>query len=569
MRIQFSDCTLDTEARSLRRGGQTVHLTPKALQLLELLLEARPRPLSKETLLEKLWPDTFVSEANLPSLIKEIRDAIGDDARAPRFIKTAHRHGYSFSGAATALDVDETIDSIAVLPFENLSGQSDGEVLADGIAEAVIAMLSSLPDVRVAPRAASFRYRGRDGELDLLRRDLNVRASISGRLRFSGGSFVVAVELTDLERQSQLWGQQFRSSADDIVELQSRICSEISSHLHLRLGADARRRLARKATSNPAAYQAYLKGRHHWNRRTAEGIERAIFHFQSALDLDAQMALAWSGLADCYIALGSRDLLPPRQLFPKAKDAAQHALELDPELAEAHASLGAFEEVFAWNFRAAEESLVESLRLNPSYSTGRLWYGQALAHHRRFEEALAQLRLAEESDPLSVTINVAMAMTFYLARDFASAIPHLERALEVNPHHEPAHTLGGLVALQQRQHEIAQRELERSMSISRGEPHVIAALAAVEASTGRVDEARKRLTTLREMSVTRTISPVHLALIHISLDELDRAFDELRRAIELRSGWLVFLATDPRFDALRGDERFEAMVMEVGVVGSG
>lgn len=554
MRVLFGDFTLDSDARTLLRGSENVRLSGKAFQLLELLLAARPNPISKTDLFARLWPDTFVSEANLASLIKEIRAAIGDDARSPKFVRTAHRFGYAFSGAVTETPERGGIESIAVLPFANRSGNPDLDYLTDGLAESLINTLTNIEGLRVVPRASSFRYR--EADLANVRRELNVRAALTGRIRVAGDTVNLQVELIDLAKDAQLWGRQFQAPLRGIFALEEELSRDVVTALRLRITGETDRRLRKRYTESAAAYQLYLKGRHHWNRRTAEGIERAIFFFESAIDADSAYAPAYSGLADSYIALASRDLYPSLQLMPKAETAARRALELDGELAEAHASMGAIHEVFHWNWDRTQEEYLTALRLNPGYVTARQWYALALAHRGRFAEALAQMAVAAESDPLSFHLNASTAVVHYLARAYDDAEELCHRALEINPHHEPAHFTLGLAHQQRGRTAEAAHELERALAISRGEPHVVAALGALECS-------RERLEALAELSLTRDVSPVHFATVYVALGEHERALEWLERAVDVRSGWLVYLATEPRFDALRANPRFEEMVRSV------
>ncbi|HUR79239.1 MAG TPA: winged helix-turn-helix domain-containing protein [Thermoanaerobaculia bacterium] len=551
MRLLFGDCSFDSGARTLQRGVENVRLSGKAFQLLELLLAARPNPIAKEELFAKLWPDTFVSEANLASLVKEIRAAIDDDARAPKFVRTVHRFGYAFSGPVTETPERNAIDSIAVLPFANRSGHPDLDYLTDGLAESLINTLTTIDGLRVAPRASSFRYK--DDQLAAVRRELNVRAVLTGRIRVAGDVVTLQVELIDLARDAQLWGRQFQAPIRGIFALEEELSRDVVTALRLRITGETDRRLRKRYTESAAAYQLYLKGRHHWNRRTAEGIERAIFFFESAIGADAAYAPAYSGLADSYIALASRDLYPPLQLMPKAEAAATRALELDADLAEAHASMGAIHEVFHAQWERAQEEYLNALRLNPGYVTARLWYALALAHRGRNADALAQIAVASESDPLSFMINANPAVIHYLGRDYDAAEEMCRRALEINPHHEPAYFTLGLAHQQRGRDADAHAAFEKALAISRGEPHVVAALGALERSRTRLDE-------LAELSLTRDVSAVHFATVHVALGELDRAIDWLERAVEARSGWLVYLRTEPRFDALRGDSRFDALL---------
>jgi TolB-like protein len=566
MRLLFGECAFDSDARTLQRGGEPVRLSGKAFQLLELLLAARPNPIAKESLFETLWPATYVSEANLASLVREIRAAIGDDARNPRFVRTVHRFGYAFSGAVTQAAGRTPIDSIAVLPFANRSGNSDLDYLADGLAETLINTLAGVDALRVASRASSFRYRGLADDLGALRRELNVRAAVTGRISVAGDVIALSVELIDLGKDAQLWGRRFEAPISGIVALQDELSREVAAALQLRVSGESERRLRKRYTESAAAYQLYLKGRHHWNRRTAEGIERAIFFFESAIDADAAYAPAYSGLADSYIALASRDLHPARQVLPKAEAAARRALELDADLAEAHASMGAIHELFHWQWARAAEEYLTSLRLNPSYVTARQWYALALAHRDRIGEALAQIAVPLEDDPLSFHLNATAAVIHYLGRDYDAAEDRCRRALEINPHHEPAHFSFGLALQQQRRFDEAATELEKALAISKGEPHVIAALGALEAAAGDLDAARSRLAALAALSPAREVSPVHFATIHAALGDAASAMHWLELAMETRSGWLVYLATEPRFDALRDDPKFREMVETVGLL---
>lgn len=556
MRLLFGDCTFDSDSRTLTRNGESVRMTGKAFQLLELLLAARPNPIEKTELFSKLWPDTFVSEANLASLVKEIRAAIGDDARAPRFVRTVHRFGYAFSGTVTETPERNMIDSIAVLPFANRSGLSDLDYLADGLAESLINTLTTIDGLRVAPRGSAFRYK--ENDLPALRRELTVRAALTGRIRVAGDVVHLQVELNDLARDAQLWGRQFQAPLNGIFALQEELSRDVVTALQFRITGETDRRLRKRWTENAAAYQLYLKGRHHWNRRTVEGIERAIFFFESAIDTDASYAPAYSGLADCYIALASRDLYPPLQLFPKAETAARRALELDAELAEAHASMGAIHEVFHWRWDRAQEEYATALQLNPGYVTARQWYALALAHRGRFSEGLAQMQVAAENDPLSFMLNANIAVIHYLARDYDAAEEFCQRALEINPHHEPAHFTLGLLQQQRGRRDEARASLEKALAISRGEPHAVAALGALDADASALGR-------LAELSLTRDVSPVHFATVHTALGETERALEWLEGAEAARSGWLVYLRTEPRLDALRGHARFEELVTRVGL----
>ena len=558
MRVRFGDVILDSDARTLVRRGENVALSGKALQLLELLLASRPRALTKQEILDAVWPDTFVSEANLATLVREIRAAIGDDAREPRFIRTLHRHGYAFIGEATALDEDtRVIESVAVLRFENATGDPQLEFLAEGIAESLINSLAALPRLRVLPRSAAFAYDA--GDLRRVRNELRVDAAITGRLRRAGPDITLQVELNDLARHDQLWGGQLVVRPDDAFRLSETLFHEIAS----RLGAAPAQAPKKRHVPDDEAYQLYLHGRHHWNRRTREGVERAIDYFERSAKADPNFALAYSGLADSYLVLASRDLVAPAELFPKAEEAAHRALQLDPDLAEAHASIGAINEVFRWDWRAAENAFVRALTLSPNYSTARQWYALALAHRGRFSEAFGQLQVARENDPLSVLVNANIALVHYLARDFAAADRFAVKALDINPYHEQAHFIRGVAFEAQGRRDDADAELRRADEISRGEPHVVAARGHLAATGGNLESAHEFMQRLTDLAASRHVSPVHFATIEVASKRDDDALASLERALVLRSGWLVYLGTEPRFDPLRAEPRFVAVVRRV------
>lgn len=564
MRLQFGDCIFDSAARTLRRPGAEVRVSGKAFQLLEALIKARPRALSKEELFSLLWPDTFVSEASLAGLIKEVRAATGDRARSPLYISTAHRFGYAFIAEAVELPEErKRIDSVAVLPFKNVSGQSDCEYLVEGVAESLINTLAAVDGLRVTPRATSFRYREREGDWPILRAELNVDAVIAGRLRLAGERVNLQVEVIDLHRETQLWGRQFDGAASTMLDLCETMGQQVTIALGRPLVPASQPARVRYAVSSES-YQLYLKGRHHWNRRTLEGIERGIFYFQGAIDLDADYAPAWSGLADSYIALASRDLFSPVQLFPKAETAARRALDIDANLAEAHASIGAINDVFHWNWGAARSAFETALRLNPSYVTARTWYAQALGNRGDFEAAQKQLSIALENDPLSVMLNTSIGSVHYLAGALEQALTHILRALEINPHHEPAHFLAGLVHQEAGRPSEAATALERSHAISRGEPHAVAALGHLGAKLGDRGEAGRRLTELTELASTRYVSPVHFATISAGLGDADEAFRWLEQAVQEKSGWLTYLRKEPRFRQLRTDPRWAKLLGGMG-----
>ncbi|MFZ2490698.1 MAG: winged helix-turn-helix domain-containing protein, partial [Thermoanaerobaculia bacterium] len=366
MKIRFGECLLDTGSRVLERCGRTVHLTPKAFQLLTFLVDARPRALSKGDLQDQLWPSTFVSEGNLATLVKELRIAIGDEARQSSYIRTVHGFGYAFSGSVEA--AEERTLSIVVLPFENQTGDPELDYLCDGVAENVTNAFSRLSRFRVvSPRTAS-RWKHSTATLETIGSELQVETVIHGRVSGSAKDLTVQVDAADVASGTQIWGNRFRSEAAAVFRIEEDVAAEVVGALHVRLSPNDLSRLVHRYTSNPSAYDRYLRGRFQWNRRTEEGLGKAIEHFERAIVADPQYALPHSGMADVYVALGTRDLMQPREAFALALQSASRALELAPDLAEAYVSLGAIAEVHQWDWAEAGRKYRRAIELSPSYT---------------------------------------------------------------------------------------------------------------------------------------------------------------------------------------------------------
>ena len=442
-----------------------------------------------------------------------------------------------------------------MLPFANRSGHADLDYLADGLAESLINTLASIEGLRVAPRASSFRYR--DADLGVVRRELNVRAALTGRVRVVGDAVNLQVELIDLAKDAQLWGRQFQAPIRGIFALEEELSRDVVTALRLRITGETDRRLRKRYTESAGAYQLYLKGRHHWNRRTAEGIERAIFFFESAIDADAAYAPAYSGLADCYIALASRDLYPSLQLMPKAETAARRALELDAELAEAHASMGAIHEVFHWQWERAQEEYLTALRLNPGYVTARQWYALALAHRGRD-------RRGAGADERGRGERSAVVHAQREHRRRALPRPRLRRGGGVLPSRAGDQSASRARALHARPRASAARASRgcaRGVGEGAGDLARRAARRRRPRRAGALDErGSKRWPSSRSRATCRRCIS-RRCTSHSA--KHDQALEWLERAVEARSGWLVYLATEPRFDALRGDARFEELLARV------
>jgi len=461
--------------------------------------------------------------------------------------------------------VSKIIDSIAVLPFENTAGDPEHEYLGDGITGSLINILATIPKLRVMAQSTVFRYKGRAIDPQVIGRELNVRAVLTGRVMQSGGSLRIGAELVDVATGTQLWGAQYNRKPGDIFVVQDEISNEISEKLRLQLTRKEKKRLTRHHTENAEAYQLYLKGRYHWNQWTEEGFYKAIEYFQQAVEKDASYALAYTGVADSYVLLGWNSYLPPKEAFPKGKAAAMTALKLDPDLAEAHAPLAAVLWLYDWQWEEAQTEFKRSLELCPTYATANHWYAEYVMTMGRHEEAMARMKKTQELDPLWLIINVAVGWAFYNARRYDEAIEQLRRTIELEPHYPLTYWILGLLLRKTGSYELAIADGEKGVKLSGGSPLMRAALAQTLGTAGRTSEARQILDDLTQLARQKYVAPYVFAGIHIGLGENDRAIEYLEKSWEEHSHWLIYLHIDPGMDGLRDDSRFQGLLRRVGL----
>lgn len=570
MRFRFGECVLDEESRQLLRGGESMHLTPKAFQLMAILLRERPRAVSKTELQERLWPTTFVSESNLPTLIREVRSAIDDSARGGRHLRTIHGFGYAFCGTAEELESDDaSARSLAILPLENPSGNPDLAYVALGIPEGLINVISRLPAFRVTPRATAFRLAGSANDLPSLVKHLGVRSLVTGRVTGSGTEVTVQIDLVDAASAKQLWGGQFRRRVSEIAGLESEIAREIIAMLSPRPVDGEQQAHAGAETRNSEAYLLNLKGRFHWNRRTSASLQRAVECFREAADLDQGYALPRVGLAEAYVTIGTRDQIDPREAFARAEEYARAALEIDPDSAEAHAALAAIEEIHRWNWSGAEKRYRQALALQPNSATAMQWYALHLSRRGRHEEARQQMERAAGLDPLSLIIGTNRGLVSYLRRDYSAASDIFNEVLELDPHYEGA-LLGKALTLDLLDDRpSAWRIYDSLLGNSPESPHLLSFYAHSLASGGREDVCRELAARVDAMRTTRFISGIYMALPLLALGQIDEAFRWLETALDQRSAWAVYLMTEPRLDIVRGDPRFAELLERLNLAAQG
>jgi eukaryotic-like serine/threonine-protein kinase len=460
----------------------------------------------------------------------------------------------------------KSIDSLAILPLANQSGDADLEYLSDGVTEALINNLSRIVKLRVMARSTVFRYQGRElPDPQQVGHELGVRAVLLGRLLRRGDSLVLKLELVDAIDGSHLWGEQYTREMSDILTLEHEISTEISEQLRLKLTSAQRKTLIKPSTENSEAYQVYLKGRYYWNKRTEDSITKSIEFFEQAIALDAKFALAYAGLADSYNLLASYGTKPLATPFLRAKATALKALSLDDKLAEAHAALAAVKLWREFDWKGAEQGLRKAIELNPGYSTAHLWLALYLAAMERMDEALAEIQLAYELDPLSRVINLNRARILHFARQYDQAIARCLKTIEMFPDYLIAHRRLGISYSEKGMFQEAEAEFRKALTISANDTETMSAMAYSYAAGGRTDDAQTIQHRLQELALERYVSPYSLARVHIALGEFDEAFECLERTYQERHGILTYLRVEPVFDRVRSDPRFTDLLRRVDV----
>jgi eukaryotic-like serine/threonine-protein kinase len=461
--------------------------------------------------------------------------------------------------------VSKIIDSLAVLPFENVGGDSEHEYLSDGITGSLINILATLPKLRVMAQSTVFRYKGKGIDPQAIGRELNVRAVVAGKVMQSGGSLRIGAELVDVATGTQLWSAQYDRKPGDIFVVQDEISNQIAEKLRLQLTRADKKRLKKRHTENDEAYRLYLKGRHYWNKWTEEGFYKAIEYFRQAVEQDPGYGLAYTGLADSYVLLGWNCYLPPNDAFPKGKAAAKMALELDPDLAEAHTPWAAVLWLQDWRWDEAGAEFKRSLDLCPTYPTANHWYAEYLMTMGRHEGAMDRIKKSQDLDPLSLIINVAVGWAFYFARRYDEAIEQLRRTVDLDPNYPVTYWILGVLLRKTERYDLAIIEGEKAVQLSGGSPIMRAALAHTFATAGRNEEALQIFDDLVNLAKQKYVSPYFFAGIQIGFGENDRAMEYLERCYEEHSHWLLYMHLDPSMDGLRENPSFRSLLQRVGL----
>ncbi|HEY6187909.1 MAG TPA: protein kinase [Pyrinomonadaceae bacterium] len=454
----------------------------------------------------------------------------------------------------------KTINSVAILPFVNGSHNPNTEYLSDGLTESIISSLSQLPNLKVMSRSAVFRYKGQNIDAQEVGRKLGVGAVLMGTVDQIGDSLVIKTELIDVSDGSQLWGEQYNRKISDLITVQQEIAWKISKRLRLRLTGEDEKRITKHYTENTEAYQLYLKGRYFWNKRDKESLNNGIRSFQDAIKIDPGYALAYSGMADSYALLADIGAVAPNEAMPRAKAAAERAIELDPELAEGYTSLGFVKLSYDWDWPAAESDFKRALELNPNYATAHQWYASYLLQMGRYDDATEEIKRAQQLDPLSLIINANKGYYLYFARQYDAAIEQYRKTLEIDPNFGVGRYYLAQAYVQKKMYGEAIAEFQKLINTPGDDLETAAALGYAYAQSGRRADAQRFLTEIIELSKSRYVSPLYIATIYTGLGERDQAIEWLYKAYDARHPGLVLLKVDPMFDSLRGDTRFQELL---------
>jgi TolB-like protein/DNA-binding winged helix-turn-helix (wHTH) protein/Tfp pilus assembly protein PilF len=603
--------------RVLLRDGQMVRLPPKAIDTLLVLISHAGQPVEKDAIIAAVWPDTFVEENNLAHHISVLRRTLGSGKDGRAWIETIPKRGYRFVGevkeeAEPADDMAQTapaefsrtvtrfrparrrlvvglaglgigvlvgviwwlnhrdpsaplFQSLAVLPFQNLSSDSNQDYVSDGLTEALGSELAKIRALRVISRTSVMRYKGDRKPLPEISRELNVGAVVEGSVARFGDRVRVSVQLLDGAKDRHIWAESYERDFGEIPKLWTEVAAAIAREIRVQIQPDHRTRLAGRAVSR-AAFEAYLRGRYYWNKRTPENIHKAIAFLRKAIDEDPAYARAYAGLADCYNQLGTVLIgsQPPTEIRPVAIAAARKALEIDPELSEAHAAL-AYAKLYDWEWVAAEQGFQRAIQLNPSYASAHLWYAHYLSMRKRPDEALREVRLAYQLDPLSPIIQTQIGWILQHGGRYDEAIRELQKVLETDPDYLWALWRIGSSYASKSMFQEGIDALEKAAALSQRSPSILGTLAETYGLAGRRVDARKILNELEALSRRRYVPAIAFAHAYIGLGDSEKVLEWLEKAYQQREQGIAWLAVWNENGAYRSDPRLHQLIRRVGL----
>jgi TolB-like protein/DNA-binding winged helix-turn-helix (wHTH) protein/Tfp pilus assembly protein PilF len=626
-RLRFGIFEADIRTGELTKQGRRLRLQQQPFQLLALLLERPGELVTREELSSRLWPQTTVDfDHGLNKAIGKIREALGDSSENPRFIETVARRGYRFLAdvavvpagqpASVADDLaplgdsgfhgragagkspgrptarawrlfgfglalvlaaslswilyprshpSPAIRSLAVLPLENLSGDPAQDYFAEGMTDELITRLAQISALRVISRTSVMTYKSTRKSLPEIARELNVDAVVEGSVARSGERVRITAQLIQVPADTHMWAHSYDEGLQDTLALQSKVARDIAEQIQVTLNPQDQAALVKSKTVNPEAYEAYLKGRYFWNKRTGDGLKKAIEYFSRAIETDPTYAEAYSGLADSYALSGDWEygILSPRDAFSKAKTAATKALELDDSLGEAHTSLAFALDLYGWDWDAAEEEYKLAIKLNPGYATAHHWYAWHLMVTGRTSEGILEQRKAEDLDPLSLIISADMADALCIAGRYDESVQQSKKTLEMDPGFAVAHYELGQAFTQKHMYDEAIAEFQRAIALSGHSGAFDSNLAYVYAVSGRKEKATQIIKNLEARHDENPSADANVALIYVGLGEQDQAMNWLGKAYEARFNPSILLR--PVFDPLRSDARFQDLLRRIGL----
>jgi len=567
---KFGGFLLKPADKQLLRDGKPVPLPPKVFDTLLLLLESQGSLVEKDEFLKRLWPDSFVEEVGLAHCISHLRKALQDGTHKSRFIETVPKRGYRFIAAvevvrAASQEAPPQV-TLAVLPFENLGAGSEREYLVDGFTEETIAALGQIDpgNLSVIGRTSMMAYKRATKSLADIGREVGAAYLIESSVRAEGGRLRVTSNLIRVRDQVQIWSASYDSEPSSMLEFQRELGKAITEQIRLRLSPEGLTALARRQTRNAEAYDLYLRSRYFWNQLSPPTTRRAVECYARATELDPEYALAWSGLADAYAASPINGDAPPLEVWPRARDAAAHAVGAEPNLAEAQTSLGIVKFFLDWDWAAAEMAFRKAVALDPSCCLAHRTLGIALSHMRRYEEAQSAVCRARELEPLLATHHALSAQVAFNGRDYSAAVQFARQATVLDPESLIGYLQLGQAQEQLGDNDLALEALQNAGRFSSGNSKVIALRGYLFAKLGRTDDAREVLNTLEAVSRERYVPPYAMALVHAGLGQRHPALEWLERAYDARDVHLIFLPVDPKWDAFRTDARFLALLRRCG-----
>jgi TolB-like protein/DNA-binding winged helix-turn-helix (wHTH) protein/Tfp pilus assembly protein PilF len=616
--IRFSSFEVDLRAGELRRDGVKIKLQEQPFRVLALLLEHPREVVTREELRQAIWPSTAFGtfDEGIDAAIYKLRNTIGDSAEHPRFIETLPRRGYRFIAPVdteVAPALEETarqvtakrlrlalaaglaalaavllvlspwglrgrwpgraaaprIHSLVVLPLRNLSGDATQEYFADGMTEALTTDLGRVTGLRVISSTSAMRYKGTREALPAIARQLNVDAVVEGSVLRAGPRVRITAQLVEAPTDRHLWAGSYERDLTDVLALQDEVARAITNEVRSKLSPPEERRLAGARQVNPEAYDAYLRGRYEWNAWTEQGLTRSIAYFEQAVQKDSGYAPAWAGLSDAYHLLGLFGFLPQEVALPKVKATALKAIELDETLSEAHVSLSGVRLHLEWSWSATESELRRAIALDPNNAMAHQYHGYVLSAMSRFDAAVAEMRRALELDPLSPNKLNSLAATLYRAGRYDEALRYFRAVPDPDANSETRHRRMAAIYERKQMHREAIAELLTALTLA-GKRDVAAVLEREYRTSGYAEAKRAFLRADLRESERRARNPYprplafHIAADYALLGERDKAFEWLDAAVRARDGNLGYLKVDDRFEALRSDPRFTALVRRLG-----